>query len=273
MKDKNNEPIKIIDLNEENKELYFVCLEDWSAEMKEAGHHKECWFNRMKDKNLGVKLAIDENGEIGGMIQYLPIEHSFAEGKELYFIPCIWVHGHKQGRGSFQKRGMGKALLMAAEEDVKRRGASGIAAWGLSLPFWMKASWFKKQGFSKADKDGIRVLLWKPFSNDATPPRWIRQQKTPKPIPGKVLVTAFVDGWCQVMNIVHERAKRAAIELGDQVIFNAIDTSDREVFREWGISDAVYIDDKELRSGPPPSYEKIKKQIAKKVKKLKGARS
>ncbi len=35
--------MKVIDLTEEHKELYFVCLEDWSDEMKEAGNHKECW--------------------------------------------------------------------------------------------------------------------------------------------------------------------------------------------------------------------------------------
>ena len=74
----------------------------------------------------------------------------------------------------------------------------------------------------------------------------------------------FVDGWCQAMNIVHERAKRAAAELGDQVVFQVIDTSDREMFKEWGISDAVFIDDKELRSGPPPSYEKVKNASPKK---------
>ncbi len=28
--------MKIIDLADEYKELYFVCLEDWSEEMKEA---------------------------------------------------------------------------------------------------------------------------------------------------------------------------------------------------------------------------------------------
>jgi GNAT superfamily N-acetyltransferase len=266
---KNNETIEIIDLNEENKELYFVCLEDWSEEFKEAGNHKECWYNRMKGKNLGVKLAKDKNGEIGGMIQYIPIEHSFVDGNDLYFVQCIWVHGYKHGRGNFQRRGMGKALLKAAEEDVRNRGARGIAAWGLSLPIWMKASWFKRQGYKKVDKKGIRVLLWKPFTNDAVPPKWVKQQKNPVPIPGKVLVTAFLNGWCQAMNIVYERAKRAAAELSDKVVFQVIDTSDREVFKEWGISDAVFIDDKELRSGPPPSYEKVKKRIAKKVKKLK----
>ena len=54
--------MKITDLTEENKNLYFVCLEDWSDEMKEAGNHKECWYNKMKDKDLGVKLAEDDEG-------------------------------------------------------------------------------------------------------------------------------------------------------------------------------------------------------------------
>lgn len=52
--------MKVIDLTEDYKELYFVCLEHWSEEMKEAGDHKEVWYNKMKDKGLRVKLAVDE---------------------------------------------------------------------------------------------------------------------------------------------------------------------------------------------------------------------
>ncbi|MFC2008366.1 GNAT family N-acetyltransferase, partial [Chloroflexota bacterium] len=169
--------METIDLADKYEQLYFVCLEDWSEEMKEAGDHKAVWYNKMKDKGLRVKLALDDSGEVGGMIQYIPVEHSFVEATNLYFINCIWVHSHKQGRGNFQKRGLGKALLQAAENDVKTMGAKGIVAWGIPLPFWMKASWFKKQGYSKVDKQGLlgQVLLWKPFTDDATPPKWIRQ--------------------------------------------------------------------------------------------------
>ena len=78
--------MKIIDLTEEHRNIYFVCLEDWSDEMKEAGNHKRLWYEAMKDKGLRVKLALDHDGIAGGMIQYFPIEHSFVEGKELYFI-------------------------------------------------------------------------------------------------------------------------------------------------------------------------------------------
>ena len=33
--------MQIIDLADEYAQLYFVCLEDWSEEMKEAGDHKQ----------------------------------------------------------------------------------------------------------------------------------------------------------------------------------------------------------------------------------------
>ncbi|MFX0033712.1 MAG: GNAT family N-acetyltransferase, partial [Candidatus Hermodarchaeota archaeon] len=137
----------IIDLTEEYKKTYLVCLEDWSDEMKEAGNHKEKWYEKIKEKGLGVKLALSDGGKCVGMIQYVPIEYSNAQGKDLYFINCIWVHGYEEGIGNHQKKGYGIKLLQAAEEDVKSKGAKGIVAWGLSLPFWMKASWYKKQGY------------------------------------------------------------------------------------------------------------------------------
>ena len=255
----------IEDLTPENEKLYCVCLEDWSEEMKEAGDHKEKWYCLMKHMGLRVKLAKDDSGNIGGMIQYIPIERSFAEGENLYFVNCIWVHGYKQGRGNFQKKGFGKALLTAAEEDVKGLGGRGIVVWGLMLPFWMKASWFKRQGYKAIDRQGIQVLLWKPFAAEVSPPKWIRRKKRPDTKSDKVQVTAFLNGWCPAQNIVFERAKKAAGELQDKVIFQEYDTSDRTTFLEWGISDALFIDGKEVWTGPPPSYEKIKGMIEKKI--------
>ncbi len=261
--------MKIIDLEEKYNGLYFMCLEDWSDEMKEAGDHKELWYNKMKDKGLGVKIAVTEDDKVVGMIQYVPIEHSTAEGKNLYIIKCIWVHGYDEGVGNFQKKGIGKRLIKAAEEDVRSKGAKGLVAWGLSIPVFMKASWFKKQGYVKVDKLNVSVLLWKPFSDDAIAPKWIKQRKKPEKIPGKVSVTSFINGWCPAQNIVFERAKRASSEFGDKVVFIEINTFSRETFLEWGICDALFIDGKNVRTGPPPSYEKIKKKIAQKVKKLK----
>ncbi len=260
--------MEIIDLNEKYYSTYYLCFEDWNDEMKEAGNHKEMWFQKFKDKGLRVKIAV-ENDKACGMIQYLPIEYSMIEGKDLYFIHCIWVHGHNKGIGNFQKRGIGTELLKAAEEDIKSLKGKGLAAWGLSLPFWMKASWFKKKGYKKIDKNGMAVLLWKPFSEEAIPPKWIKEKKKPQPMAGKVTVTSFINGWCPAQNIIFERAKRAALDFGDKVEFQEIRTSSKEVLNEWGICDALFVEGKQVRTGPPPSYEKIKKIVAKKVNRLK----
>jgi GNAT superfamily N-acetyltransferase len=260
--------MELIDLSPEHESAYIHCLEEWSEEIKEAGDHKSRWYARMKDRGLRVKLARDENGTIGGMIQYLPIEEYGLEGRDLHFILCIWVHGHKEGQGDFQKRGMGKALLRAAEEDSRALGKKGIAAWGVALPFWMRASWFKKHGYKAVDRNGIAVLVWKPFTEDAEAPKWIRRKKKPGKTGGRVTVSAFMNGWCPAQNIVYERARRAAGQFGDKVLFQSFDTLEPEVFQQWGISDGLYIDGKEVRTGPPPSYEKIAGLIEKRVRKL-----
>ncbi len=259
--------MEIVNLTEKYFRTYFCCLEDWSDEMKEAGNHKELWFNKMKDKGLRVKIAVEDE-KACGMIQYVPVENSIIEGKDLYFVTCIWVHGYKQGIGNYQKKGIGKALLQAAENDVKAMNKNGMAVWGLSLPIWMKASWFKKQGYQKIDKNGMAVLLWKPFKVDAIPPQWIKEKKKPQRTKGKVTVTSFINGWCPAQNIVHERAKRASQEFGELVKFQVYQTSDQEIFLEWGISDALFIDGKRVRTGPPPSYEKLQKKIGKRIKRV-----
>jgi hypothetical protein len=82
-----------------------------------------------------------------------------------------------------------------------------------------------------------------------------------------VTVTAFIDGWCPAMNMAIERAKRAASEFGGKVNFQAVNTLDRDTFLEWGISDALFINGKPVRTGPPPSFNKIRKKIARQVKK------
>ncbi len=260
--------MKIMDLDIEHEDLYFNCLEDWSEQMKEAGDHKRNWYSNMKDKGLKVKLAFDDSGSAGGMIQYYPAEYSNTDGKDMYFISCIWVHGHKEGRGNYQGKGMGEALLTAAEEDAAGSGASAIAAWGLWLPFWMRAAWYKKHGYVKTDSDGMAVLLWKRFKDGAVPPKWIRQRKKPSGEKGRVVVTAFIHGGCPAQNIVFERALKAANEFEGKVDFVKIDTSVRETFLEWGIRDALFIDGKQIMTGPPPSYEKLRKIIWKKVKRL-----
>ena len=259
--------MKVIDLGPEHIDLYCCCLEDWSSDMEEAGDHKRRWYERMKEHGLRVKLALNDEGEPAGMIQYAPIEETFVLGEGLYFIYCVWVHGHKEGRGDQRKHGLGKALLSAAEEDARALGALGVVAWGLAIPVWMKASWFRKHGYRKADRDGLARLMWKPFTDAARPPKWRRRVKSPQREPGKVVVDGFISGWCPAMNITYERTRRAAETLGG-IEFRSHDTTDHAVLDDWGIVDEVFVDGRKVRNGPPQKYEKIHRLLSKKLWKL-----
>ena len=66
----------------------------------------------------------------------------------------------------------------------------------------------------------------------------------------------------------YERAKRASMEFADRVEFNTINTFKKEDIVKWGIMDALFVDNKSVNMGPPPSYKKIRKIIAGRVRKL-----
>lgn len=260
--------MKIVNLSAVHERQYFCCLVEGSPEMKEAGDHKQCWYAKMKDKGLRVKIAEDEKGVACGMIQYLPIELSQVEGKELYYVLCIWVHGHRKGIGNFQHRGLGKSLLEAAEKDVQKLGAKGLVTWGIILPFFMRSTWFRKQGYKVVDRSGVMRLLWKPFAADAEPPRFMKEKPLPAAVPGKVNVTVFYNGWCPDQNLYYERTKQAMIDFRDKIAFSVYHTVDHEIMKYWGRSDALYINGKRLGKGPAPSYKRIRKVIQNHVSRL-----
>ena len=260
--------MKVVDLTEEHVDLFCICLEEWKEESKDAGPKRKQWLANSKERGLRAKIAINDDGIPAGMIQYAPIENSFVQCQDLMFIYCIFVHGLDKGRGNQQGKGLGAALLQEAEKDAREECMKGIAAWGLSEPWWMPAAFFEKYGFIQADQDEMKKLVWKSFSADAQPPRWYRRTSKPlELVPNKVTVTAFVSGWCMGQNIVYEWAKSLAKQYGDKVVYKEIDTSNRETIAEWGLSDTIYVNDEQLM-GPPMSYEDVKEVFEKHLAKV-----
>jgi GNAT superfamily N-acetyltransferase len=258
----------IEDLAPEDTRLYHMCLKDYWHEAGACIDRREEWYARERGHGLRVKVARDDDGAVAGMIQYQPIERSFVEGEGLYVVLCIWVHGYKQGIGDRRGKGMGPALLFAAEEDARDLGAKGMAAWGIAADEWMNAPWFERHGYKVADKVGVNVLLWKPFAEDARPPRWLREHKHPRPVPGKVLLTSLNSGWCVSANVLRDTARIAAADFNGDVVFHEVDTSDRVKMLDWGNSDALYIDEERVDVGEPPTLDQLKHMLAQRVRRL-----
>lgn len=74
-------------------------------------------------------------------------------------------------------------------------------------------------------------------------------------------ITAFIHGYSPAQNAMFERVKRAAEAFKDKVDLITIDASDWDTFLEWGISNAIYLEGKNISTGPPKSYKKIWKLI------------
>lgn len=249
--------MRIVELDDANERTWLVCLKDWADEPQGLSHRAE-WHRRLKNRGLRVELAVMDDGVVGGMIQYLPIEYSMATGQGLYFIQCTWVHGYSEGPGNLQRRGMGKALLASAEKHAKELGAKGIAAWGNTFPGWMPVAWLLGKGYVEADRNGPRVLVWKSFASDAVPPRWRTRREVPAHMPGEVTVTVFFSPWCMDACDFYEAVLATVAEMAGKVRLKLIDTSRPETLDEWGISNAVFVNDREITGG----IEELRKVIA-----------
>jgi GNAT superfamily N-acetyltransferase len=259
--------MEIVDITDNEVPTYCKCLEDWSHEFDDEGGRKFAWYGKMKERGLRVKLAREEDGRVVGMIQYAPAEAAPVDGAGIHYVYCVWVHGYEEGVGKQQGRGIGKALLAAAEADAKASGSKGLAAWGLRLPFFMRSSWFKRQGYKVVDREGMMELVFKPFVEGAAPPRFLERRDRPAAGASRVTVTAYTNGWCPAQNIVYERAQRASAGFPGAVDFVGVDTSDKAALAAHGIPDGLFIDGKEVRTGPPPSYEKVRSLIERQVRK------
>ena len=260
--------MQIRDLTEADLPAYFCCFEEWEKRLEPGKSFKQKWYEQAQGKGLRVKIAIDDDGTPCGMIQYLPVEHTHITGRDIYFIYCIWVHGHKQGIGNRQNKGMGKALLAAAEEDAKALGAKGVAAWGLRIPVWMKAAWFRKQGYKSAHSSGIMQLVFKAWAPDVPKPAFPKPKKKPAAGKDKVILTDFIDGWCTYSNVTHANAAKLAAEFPGKVELVTLDATDKEVLAEWGIGEGLYIDGKAVRTAPPLPYAALKSKVEKRIKRL-----
>jgi ribosomal protein S18 acetylase RimI-like enzyme len=255
--------MEIVDLSAELEDVYLCCLKSENRVFSEGVPLKRRWLESNRDQGVGVKLAIDDDGVVAGMVQYSPKELApFVVADEgTWVVHCIWVHIYEGGIGNRGGKGMGTALLRAAEDDMRTRGARGVAAWGLLGTEWMNAPWFEDRGYRRVDEQGWMGLTFKAFDPDVEDPRFLVEVRRPGPIEGKARVSSFLIGWCTSGNLNHEWARRAAEELGDAVVFEHFDTSDPDVAAQWGISTGIYVNGEAYPVDGTETYDKVREFI------------
>jgi N-acetylglutamate synthase-like GNAT family acetyltransferase len=251
--------MRIAEIDNKTEGTFFHCLHDELPDDPRVIAIRRDWYNKLKPKGLRGKVLTAENDDVVGLCQYLPIEYSPFEGKDLMAILCMWIHGYEHHVGNQQGRGYGRFMLEYIEEDARSSGMKGVVVWGKDFPFWNPVSFYEHMGYSRVDKDGQDVLVWKPFEPNATSPT-IR--RIPPPMPGrkgKVAVTVHQYGWCWGDIAECLNAKEAVEEIGDIAEYSQIDISlSHCILRKFYLDRMLYKPD-----GPPAKIEEMRDDIIK----------
>ena len=237
-----------------DKSAFLKCLKVWA---ERDTSRKEKWLSEMSGK-AKIFVAIDDEQNVVGMIQIIPIEYSNCTGKNMAFIQCLLVNFYDEAFGNKQKKGYGKALLDRAIEYSKEINADAIVAWGTEYNGLETAEWYKKRGFEQLEKLSYTALLWMPFG-DVEKPRFVERKQVPIG-ECKVVVSVFNNGWCTSRNTLCETARAVALEY-PQVTLNEYDTFDRDTFLEYGIMEGIFINDEEIYYDGNPFEEDMKTRI------------
>ena len=249
--------MRLVDVDAGTEGTFLRCLHDEAPDDPRVIRLRRRWYETHRARGLRSKVLILDGGEVVGLCQYMPIEHTHFVGHDLLAILCIWVHGYGHHVGNRQGSGYGRHILESIEADARASRATGVVGWGMDFPYWNPVSFYEHMGYSRVDKAGMAVLVWKPFVGTASPPTFLRQVRHPALCPEKVSVAVFVNGWCTAACYQCLTAREAVAGLEEIVDYLEVDTSDPEVRRSWGISVGLLVEGKPHRQYEPPCTSEV----------------
>jgi GNAT superfamily N-acetyltransferase len=244
--------MRLADVDGDTEATFLRCLHDEKPDDPRVTRLRRRWFDAHRDRGLRARVLVLDTGEVAGLCQYIPIEHTHVVGEDMLVILCMWVHGYDHHIGNRQGNGYGRYMLESIERDARESGGSGLVAWGMDFPYWNPVSFYEHMGYSRVDKSGMAVLVWKPFREGVSPPRYLRQARRPAGDPSKVSVMVFLNGWCTGSCSQCVTAREAVEGLEESVDYREVDASDPEALRSWGISDGLYVEGEPYRPYEPP---------------------
>jgi GNAT superfamily N-acetyltransferase len=252
--------VELVDVDRDTETTFLHCLHDERPDDPRVIRLRRRWFDAYRGRGLRAKVLVLDTGEVAGLCQYMPIEHTHIVGEDLLVILCIWVHGYDHHIGNRQGNGYGRYILEWIEADARNCGVAGLAAWGMDFPYWNPVSFYEHMGYSRVDKSGMAVLVWKPFRDGVSPPRFLREARRPAVDSEKASVMTFVNGWCTGTCSQCVTAREAVQGLDDIVDYREVDTSDPEIMRSWGISDGLFVEGEPYRPYEPPWTSEVLRQ-------------
>ncbi len=237
-----------------------------TARYRQGQHRRAGFLARKMDEGARLQVAY-QDGVVVGFIEYYPIEIANLElvGQDILAIWCTRVRDERQGIGS--------ALLQACLDDARTMGRRGVAV-TCRDPLWMKRAIFERAGFVEVGPAGRNgAVLFRPFTADAEPPRWVGRKPEIETIPGQVVVDIYHTNRCPI----HWRntamvAEVAHQELGDKMLWREHWTDEREDMLYYGTAYGVYVNGKLVAAGPPVAQEQVRQVLRETLQEVKSCK-
>lgn len=231
--------IKVSDVTEDTLWYVACCAQvDEGAETEQAAQLHQDWMRKTLTRSgMYTKVALDGDEPVGFLF-LVPIERTawYVDGEGLFTIQCMNVQDEYRGRG------VGEKLLAAAEETARAR-AQGMAVIAYDPSDWfMPASFFQGQGYRDVERRGSSVLMYKPFDEDVPRPKFVpRQYRSPRLIPGKVIVEAFWSPQCLTTTLEILHVREVCAEFGEDVILRELNAGMPGMRERFGIPRTLFI--------------------------------
>lgn len=252
--------MELVEIDESTEDTYYRCLHDEIPADSRVISMRRSWRAAFQPKGHRAKVLKDDQDQVVGLTNYIPIEHSPYEGRNLMAILCMWIHGYEHLVGNQQARGYGRFMLERIEADARVSGCDGLAVWAKDYDAWNPVSFYEHMGFVRVAQDGLDVLAWKPFNTCAEAPAFLEKKTliaSECADDGRVQATSFSNGWCGGGCQLCVMTRDAAADLPEEVILEEVLAWEKEDMRARGESvDIVYVDGVAFRPDGPPATPK-----------------
>ena len=261
--------MELLEIDETTEDTFYRCLHDEIPADPRVLAMRRSWRASFEPKGHRAKVLKDDSGQVVGLTNYIPVEHSPYEGANLMAILCMWIHGYEHLIGNQQAKGYGRYMLGEIETDARASGMDGLVVWAKDYDAWNPVSFYEHMGFQRAAQDGLDVLAWKPFKADLPAPSFLPRNTRAAIVASaagqdeQVQVTVVSNGWCGGGCQLCIMARDVAAELPDEVRLTEVLAWEKDDIRREGESiDALYVDGVPYRpDGPPASRDELRADL------------
>ena len=187
--------MELVDIGAETERAFFTCLHPEEPEDPEPIAHAKKWYAGYKDKGYRAQVLKLDDGTVVAKCHHIPVEHSPFVGRDLLAILCLCVHPYEYHVGDQRRKGYGRFMLNHIEQYARSSGFRGVVAWAMDW-HWNPVSFYEHMGYARIDAQDKVVVVWKPFRDDAEPPRLLRLDNVRSPDSKKVQVAVADNPWC-----------------------------------------------------------------------------